>query len=205
MMQKLKLYNTLTRKKEVFSPIKKGFVGIYTCGPTVYWYQHIGNLRSYIFSDILKRVLIYNGYKVKHVMNITDVGHLTSDADEGEDKIEKAAKKEKKTAKEISDFYLNIFKEDFKKLNIIEPDIWCQATDHIKEQIDLIKKLEKKGFTYKTTDGIYFDTSKFKNYGDFAGLKKQKIKPEKELLLKKRKIPLILLCGNFLLRQTQDK
>ena len=187
MMQKLKLYNTRTRKKEVFSPIKKGFVGIYTCGPTVYWYQHIGNLRSYIFSDILKRVLIYNGYKVKHVMNITDVGHLTSDADEGEDKIEKAAKKEKKTAKEISDFYLNIFKEDFKKLNIIEPDIWCRATDHIKEQIDLIKKLEKKGFTYKTSDGIYFDTSKFKNYGNLAGLKKQKIKPGQRIPLKEKK------------------
>lgn len=168
---KLKLYNTLTRKKEIFRPIKKGKVGMYSCGPTVYSYQHIGNLRSYIFADILKRVLIYNGHNVKHVMNVTDVGHLTSDADTGEDKIEKAAKREKKTAREITEFYWNVFKEDFKKLNIIEPDVWCKASEHINEQIELIKKLEKKGFTYKTSDGIYFDTSKFKDYGKLARLK----------------------------------
>ena len=117
----LKVYNTLTRKKEDFKPIHKGKVGIYSCGPTVYWYQHIGNLRTYIFSDILKRVLLYDKYKVKHVINVTDVGHLTSDADTGEDKIEKAAKKEGKTASEISNYYLKVFKEDLKKLNIIEP------------------------------------------------------------------------------------
>src|SRR3989338_6977164 len=120
----LKLYNTLSRKKEEFKPIKKGEVGMYTCGPTVYWYQHIGNFRSYIFADILKRVLLWKGYKVKQVMNVTDVGHLTSDADEGEDKMEKAAAKEKKSAKEIADYYWKIFREDFKKLNISEPDIW---------------------------------------------------------------------------------
>ncbi|HUS49005.1 MAG TPA: cysteine--tRNA ligase [Candidatus Paceibacterota bacterium] len=171
MTSKLKLYNTLTRKKEEFVPIKKAEVGIYTCGPTVYWYQHIGNLRSYIFSDILKRVLLYNGFKVKQVMNVTDVGHLTSDSDEGEDKIEKAAKREGKTAKQITEFYWKIFKEDFKKLNIIEPTIWCKATEHIKEQIELVKKLEKKGYTYKTSDGIYFNTSKLKDYGKLAGLK----------------------------------
>ena len=164
----LKLYNTLGRKKETFKPLKKGEVGVYSCGPTVYWYQHIGNLRSYLFSDILKRVLIYEGFKIKHVMNVTDVGHLTSDADEGEDKMEKAAKKEGKKAKDIADYYLNLFKEDFKKLNIIEPDFWPKATEHIKEQIELIKKLEEKGFTYKTSDGIYFDTSKYKNYGKLA-------------------------------------
>ena len=146
----IKLFNTLTRKKEIFKPIKRGFVGIYTCGPTVYWYQHIGNLRSYIFADILKRVFLYNKYRVKQVMNVTDVGHLTSDADEGEDKIEKAALRENKKVEDITNYYWNVFKEDFKKLNILEPDIWCKATEHIKEQISLIKILEKKGYTYRT-------------------------------------------------------
>ena len=174
-MNKLFLYNTLTRKKEEFKSIKTSpqssprtgegdVVGLYTCGPTVYDYAHIGNLRTYIFEDILKRVLIYNGYKVKHVMNITDVGHLTGDRDMGEDKLEKGAKREGKTAWEIADFYTKAFKEDMKHLNLIEPDIWCKATDYIDEQIELIKKLEKKGYTYKTSDGIYFNTAKFKDY-----------------------------------------
>ncbi len=166
----LKLYNTLTRKKEIFKPIKEGQGGMYSCGPTVYWYQHIGNLRTYLFSDILRRILEYNGYKVKQVMNVTDVGHLTSDADEGEDKMEKAAAKEGKKAEDIANYYWKIFRDDFKKLNIGEPSIWCKATEHIKEQITLIKKLEEKGYTYKTSDGIYFDTSKFKNYGKLAKL-----------------------------------
>ncbi len=166
----LKLYNTLTRKKEIFKPIKKGEVGMYVCGPTVYWYQHIGNLKAYIFADILRRNLEYNNYNVKQVINITDVGHLTSDSDEGEDKIEKAAAKEGKTAQEIAKFYFNLFHNDLKKLNIQEPAIWCKATEHINEQIELVKKLEKKGFTYKTSDGIYFDTSKFKDYGKLARL-----------------------------------
>jgi len=183
----LKLYNTLTRKKETFKPLKKNEVGIYSCGPTVYWYQHIGNLRTYIFSDILKRVLIYNGYKVKHVMNVTDVGHLTSDADEGEDKIEKAAKKEGKKASDIANFYLKIFKQDFEKLNIIEPDVWPKATEHIKEQIELIKKLEKKGYVYRTEDGIYFDTSKFKNYGKLAKLKKEGLEAGKRVAVGEKK------------------
>ena len=177
----LKFYNTLTRKKQVFKPLKKLDVGIYSCGPTVYWYQHIGNFRSYIFSDILKRVLKYNDYNVKHVMNITDVGHLTSDADEGEDKIEKAALKEGKKAEDIADYYFKIFKQDLKKLNIIEPDIWCKATEHIKEQIELIKILEAKGYTYKTSDGIYFDTEKFKDYGKLAKLKKKGLKAGKRV------------------------
>jgi cysteinyl-tRNA synthetase len=164
----LKLFNTLTRKKQAFKPIKEGEVGIYSCGPTVYWYQHIGNLKAYLFSDLLRRTLTFEGYKVKQVMNVTDVGHLTSDADEGEDKMEKAAKREGKNAQEIANYYWRLFKEDFKKLNIEEPNIWCKATDHIKEQIELIKTLEKKGYTYKTSDGIYFDTSKFKNYGKLA-------------------------------------
>jgi len=185
----LKLYNTLSREKEEFKPLKDKKVGLYTCGPTVYWYQHIGNLRSYIFSDILKRTLSYDGFQVKHVMNITDVGHLTSDADEGEDKIEKAAKKEGKTAKEISNYYWDIFKNDFKKLNIEEPDIWCKATEHIKEQINLIKKLEEKGYTYKTNDGIYYDTSKFKDYGKLSGLKKEGLKAGTRVEMKEKKNP----------------
>jgi len=183
----LKLYNTFGRKKQVFKPLKKGQVGIYSCGPTVYLYQHIGNLRSYIFPDILKRVLMYKGYKVKHVMNVTDVGHLTSDADKGEDKIEQAAKREGKKAEEIADYYLKIFKKDLEKVNVIEPDIWPKATEHIKEQIDLIKKLEKKGFTYKTNDGIYFDSSKDKNYGKLAKLKKEGLKAGKRIAIGEKK------------------
>jgi len=183
----LKIYNTLTRKKEVFKPIKEGEVGMYTCGPTVYWYQHIGNLRSYIFSDVLRRVLLYNGYKVKQVMNVTDVGHLTSDADTGEDKMEKAAKKEKKSAWQIAEFYLNAFKEDFEKLKIIGPNIWCKATEHIPEQIALIKKLGKKGFTYKTSDGIYFNTKKFKNYGKLARLNIKNLQAGKRVELGEKK------------------
>lgn len=161
----LQLFNTLGRKKQEFKPIHGKEVGFYSCGPTVYWYQHIGNLRTYVFNDILKKVLVYDGFKVKHVMNVTDVGHLTSDADLGEDKMEKAAKKEGKNAAEIASFYLKVFRDDFKKLNIIEPDIWCKATEHILEQLELIKKLEKKGYTYQTSDGIYFDTSKLSDYG----------------------------------------
>jgi len=161
----IRLYNTLTRKKEIFKPLKGKMVGLYTCGPTVYWFAHVGNLRTYIFEDILKRVLEYNGYKVKHVMNITDVGHLTSDADTGEDKIEKAAKKERKNAWQIAEFYTDAFKKDLKLLNIEEPGVWVKATQTIQDQINLIKILEKKGFTYKISDGIYFDTSKLKTYG----------------------------------------
>ena len=166
----LKLYNTLTRKKEIFKPLKKGNVGIYSCGPTVYWYQHIGNLRTYVSNDILKRIFLYNGFKVKHVINVTDVGHLTSDADTGEDKIEKSARKKKKSPYELAEFYTKIFKESLKSLNILEPDIWCKATDHIEDQIELVKKLEEKGVTYKIRDGIYFDTSKFPDYGKLARL-----------------------------------
>ena len=172
----INLYNTLPHRTEEFKPIKRGRVGLYTCGPTVYNYAHIGNLRTYVFEDILKRVLKFNGYKVKHVMNITDVGHLTSDADEGEDKMEKGARREGKTAWEIAEFYTKAFKADLAALNIVEPDIWCKATDHIKDQISLIKKLEKKGFAYHTLDGIYFDTSKLSDYGKLANLKNQELR-----------------------------
>lgn len=167
----MKLFNTLTKKKENFKPIKKGQAGIYTCGPTVYDYAHIGNLRAYIFADVLRRALEAEGYKVKHVINITDVGHLTSNEDEGEDKIEQAAKKSKKSAWEIAKFFENQFKEDLKNLNVLPPYKWARATEHISEQIELIKILEQKGFTYKTSDGIYFDTSKLKDYGMLAGQK----------------------------------
>lgn len=166
----LTLFNTLTRTKEQFKPIKAGQVGMYTCGPTVYDYAHIGNLRTYIFEDILKRVLQFNNYKVLQVMNITDVGHLTSDADEGEDKMEKGAIREKKTVWEIAKFFTAAFQKNLQELNILSPNIWCKATDHIPEQIALIKKLEEKNFTYQTADGVYFDTSKLKNYGQLAKL-----------------------------------
>ncbi len=164
----LHLFNTLTRTKELFTPLDPPNVGLYTCGPTVYNYAHIGNLRTYIFQDILKRVMTYNGLKVKHVMNITDVGHLTGDRDMGEDKLEKGAEREGKTAWEIAEYYTEAFKKDLKLLNIVEPTIWCKATDTIGEQIGLIRKLEDKGYTYRIGDGIYFDTSKFENYNKLS-------------------------------------
>ncbi len=169
-MNKIFLYNTLTRQKEEFSPIKSKKVGLYTCGPTVYNWAHIGNLRTYIFEDVLRRVLEYNGYKVKHVMNITDVGHLTSDADSGEDKLEKGSKREGRSVWEIAEYYTKAFQENLHDLNIKEPSIWCRATDYIKEQIDFVKKLEKKGLTYKTSDGVYFDTAKYPDYAKLAKL-----------------------------------
>ncbi|MBU1083241.1 cysteine--tRNA ligase [Patescibacteria group bacterium] len=167
----LKLYNSLTRKLEVFKPLKKGKVSIYACGPTVYQEAHIGNLRTYIFEDILRRTLEYNGYKVKHVMNITDVGHLTSDEDEGMDKVEVAAKKSGLKANKLTKHYTDLFKRDLKDLNIEFPAKFASATKYIKEQIALIKKLERRGYTYATNDGIYFDTQKFKNYGRLAKIK----------------------------------
>ena len=169
-MSKIFLYNTLSRKKELFAPISAHKVGLYTCGPTVYNFAHIGNLRTYLFEDFLKRVLIYNGYKVKHVMNITDVGHLTGDMDMGEDKMEAGAKREGKSAWEIASAYTEAFKSDLRQLNIQEPIVWAKATDYIKEQINLIKSLEKKGYTYRITDGIYFDTAKIKNYNKLSHL-----------------------------------
>lgn len=166
----LKVYNTLTRKKEVFKPIHSGNVGMYCCGPTVYNYAHIGNLRTYIFEDILKRVLLFDGFKVKHVMNITDVGHLTSDADTGEDKMLKGAKREGKSVWDIAKFYEKAFFDDIKSLNILKPDIKCRATDHINNMINLIKRIEKNGFTYEAGGNVYFDVSKFKDYGKLAKL-----------------------------------
>lgn len=165
------LKNTFTGKKEKFEPIKNGFVSMYNCGPTVYNYAHIGNLRSYIFADLLKRMFKWNGYKVNQVINITDVGHLVSDSDSGEDKMEKGARREGKTAREIADFYTKSFFDDLDRLNIERSEIqFPKATDYIKEQIELIEILEKKGFTYKTSDGIYFDTSLFPDYGKLGNV-----------------------------------
>ncbi|MCX6746624.1 MAG: cysteine--tRNA ligase [Candidatus Pacearchaeota archaeon] len=183
----IKLYNTLNRKEEIFVPLKKGQVGIYSCGPTVYWYQHIGNLRTYVSNDLIKRVFLYNKYKVKHITNITDVGHLTSDADTGEDKMERAAKKEGKKAEDVANYYFSVFKKDLENLNIIFPNAWPKATEHIKEMIELIKILEKKGFTYKTSDGIYFDTSKLKDYGKLARLDIEKLQAGKRIDLGEKK------------------
>lgn len=172
----MKLYNTTIRGVEEFRPIKENTAGIYTCGPTVYNYAHIGNLRTYIFEDILKRALLFNGYKVNHIMNITDVGHLVSDADSGEDKMEKGASREGKTVWEIARQYEEAFKDDFHALNCLDPDVWCRATEHIEEQIGLVKKLEENGVTYRIDDGIYFDTSKFPRYAEFARLDLDKMK-----------------------------
>ena len=175
-MNKLFLYNTLSRKKEEFNPINKDEVGLYTCGPTVYNYAHLGNFRAYFFEDILKRTLEFNGYKVKHVMNITDVGHLTGDMDMGEDKLEAGARREGKSAWEIAEFYTAAFKKDLSLLNIEVPTIWARVTDNIPEQIDLVKTLEEKGFTYRTSDGIYFDTSKIKDYNKLSHFPLEKLR-----------------------------
>jgi cysteinyl-tRNA synthetase len=169
-MEKLRLYDTYTRSVREFEPMKPPEVGLYTCGPTVYDYAHIGNLRTYVFEDLLRRVLEWNGYTVKHVMNITDVGHLVSDADTGEDKMEKGTRRTGLSAWEISELYTLAFREDMQLLNIQEPTIWCKATEHIQEQIDTIRCIEEKGFTYCTSDGIYFDTSKLPDYGHLARL-----------------------------------
>lgn len=169
-MTELRLYNTLSRQVEVFKPQQAPVVGFYTCGPTVYNYAHLGNLRAYLFADLLKRVLLYNGYQVKHVMNITDVGHLTDDADAGEDKMEKGSIREHKTAWEIAEFYTRSFQANLDDLNIIAPDIYCRATDYITEQIELAKILDQRGYLYKTADGVYFDTSRVKDYNKLSHL-----------------------------------
>jgi len=169
-------YNTLFRKKEKFEPFNPSKVGLYSCGPTVYDYAHIGHARTYVFVDVLKRVLEYSGYKVDHVMNITDVGHLTSEADTGDDKVEKKAKIEGKTAWDIAKYYTKDFFDMTGKLNILKPQVICKATDYIPQMIKIIKQLEEKGLTYVISDGVYFDTSKLKNYGKLARLKIEDLK-----------------------------
>ena len=161
----MKIYNTLSRKIEDFKPIKPQEVRLYSCGPTVYGYAHIGNLRAYLFMDTLRRALKYNGYTLKHVMNITDVGHLTSDSDEGEDKMLKAAKREKKDPFEIAQFYMDAFLKDIGKLNIDQPEIIARATEHIDVMEKYVQKIIENGYSYETENTIYFDTSKLDKYG----------------------------------------
>ena len=165
----LKLYNTLTKEKEVFEPIDKenNIVRIYSCGLTVYNYAHIGNMRTYIFMDLLRKVLKYDGYKLKHCMNITDVGHLTSDADEGEDKMAKSAREQHKSVYEIAKMYTEAYQADFKKLNIEDTEVLAKATDHIKEMEEYVKEILANGYAYQTSKGVYFDTSKLPKYGRY--------------------------------------
>jgi cysteinyl-tRNA synthetase len=170
-MQSISLFNSLGRREEVFKPIQEGQAGIYTCGLTVYDRGHIGNFRSFIFADVLRRMLEATGYAVTHVTNITDVGHLVSDGDEGEDKLEKGARREGKTAWEVADEYTQLYLSDMKRLNLLTPTVMPKATDHIAEQISMIQAMEEKGFTYQITDGVYFDTSKLPGYGRLSGQK----------------------------------
>ena len=167
-MQKVYLFNTLTRTKDLFEPIKPGTVSLYTCGPTVYNYAHIGNLRTYIFEDILARTLKALGYDVHHVMNITDVGHLESDADAGDDKMALAAKREHRSPWDIARYYEQAFLADCQALHITKPDTICRATEHIQEMIDMVKNLEANGYTYTVDGNVYFRISKFKNYSELS-------------------------------------
>ena len=166
----IKFYNTLTKQKDVFIPLDKETVRMYSCGPTVYKNATIGNMRTNIFQDVLRRVLRYNGYKLKHVMNITDVGHLVSDGDEGEDTMLKSAREEHKSPLEIAEYYTKLFFKDLKALNIETPEVVCKATDHINEMIEYVKKLMANGYAYETSTAIYFDVSKLDTYGILSGI-----------------------------------
>lgn len=174
-LRPVKLFNTLSRKLEELVPIEPGKVGIYCCGPTVYDYQHIGNFKTFIFEDTLVRVLRYVGYDVNHVMNITDVGHLTSDADDGEDKMVVAMKREKKKSHEIAQYYTDKFFEDWDKLGLVRPSTVPKATDHVEEMIELVKILEERGLAYQSAGNVYFDVMKFPSYGDLARLDLKKL------------------------------
>ena len=169
----MKLFNTLTGKKQVFKPLRSGKVGFYACGPTVYGSPHIGHARMYIFEDVLRRGLEYGGYKVHHIMNVTDVGHLFGDGDEGEDKVEKAARLSGNTVSQITHKYFDEFKHDLKRLNVLMPDKFAWATKYIPEQKKLVERLYAKKYAYVTADGIYFDTQKFGKYGKLGGLNKR--------------------------------
>ena len=186
----LALYDNYTRTLRPFEPLAAGGeVGLYTCGPTVYDFQHIGNFRTFLFEDVLRRVLEWNGYRVKHVMNVTDVGHLVSDADDGEDKMEKGARRTGKSAWEIARLYTEAFQVDMKRLNIEDPTVLCRATDHIREQIEFIVDIERKGFTYRTSDGVYFDTSKQEDYGFLARLDVKGLEAGKRVELGEKRHP----------------
>ncbi|WP_419343838.1 cysteine--tRNA ligase [Achromobacter sp. PD1] len=179
----LALYDTWSRTVRPFTTIHAGHVGMYCCGPTVYDHAHIGNLRTYVFEDILRRVLIRNGYEVRHVVNITDVGHLTSDADEGEDKMEKGSRRTGESAYAIAQRYTEAFVADWHALNLLEPTVWCRATDHIAEQIAFIGELDRSGYVYRTDDGLYFDTSKQDDYGFLARLDRAGLQAGKRVAL----------------------
>ena len=163
-------YNTLTKQKELFKSIKEKEATIYSCGPTVYKDATIGNMRTYLLNDTLRRILKYNGYHLKHVMNITDVGHLVSDGDEGEDKMIKSAREEHKSPLEIANYYTNLFLRDLERLNIETPEVICRATDHIKEMLEMVKKIMENGYAYETSTAIYFDVSKLDKYGILSGI-----------------------------------
>ena len=163
-------YNTLTKEKDLFKPIEEGKVKIYSCGPTVYKDATIGNMRTNLLNDTLRRVLKYNGYELKHVMNITDVGHLVSDGDEGEDKMLKSAREEHKSPLEIAEHYTKLFFRDLERLNIETPEVVCKATDHIKEMLEMVQKIMKNGYAYETSTAIYFDVSKLDKYGILSGI-----------------------------------
>lgn len=180
----MKLYNTLTRRVEELKPVKKGVVSMYNCGPTVYWNMQIGNLRAYTFVDTLRRTLEYLGYDVDQLMNLTDVGHLTDDADEGDDKIEEAAEREKKDVWEVAESYIVSVKKDFERMNFLLPKRWARATEHIDDMIDMVKKIEKNGYTYETNQALYFDVTKYPEYVDLQGgqsLEEKKVGVREEL------------------------
>jgi len=183
----LKLYNSLGREMQEFIPIKDNFVGFYGCGPTVYKYAHVGNLRAYVFQDILKRVLMFLGYDVKHIMNVTDIGHLSDDGDEGEDKMIKSAREQGLTVTQIADFYLDAFLKDIDNLNILRPSLICKATEHVNDMIELIKKIEKNGHTYMSEGNLYFDISTFKKYGELSGINIETLKPGARIEIDKNK------------------
>lgn len=179
----LHLYDTYSRSLRPFASIEEGKAGLYACGPTVYDYAHIGNLRTYLFVDGLRRALAFNGLAVRHVMNITDVGHLTSDADSGDDKIEAKSARSGKSAWDIAAEFTRAFEADLQQLNILAPTVWCRATDHIAEQIAFIRDLEAKGYTYATSDGIYFDTARQDSYGRLARLNRAGLQAGKRVEL----------------------
>jgi len=185
----LHLYNTLTHKLEEFQSIHGKQVGFYACGPTVYWFTHIGNMRAFLFADILRRTLAYNDYAVKFVMNITDVGHLTDDEDEGEDKMFVAMRREGKNAYEIAEFYTQAFMKDLEMLHILPADEYPRATQHIAEQIKMIEDIERNGFAYRTSDGIYFDTAKLPSYGVLSGQKAEEKQAGIRVEMKEKKNP----------------
>ncbi len=179
----LALYDTWSRTVRPFEPIHAGHVGMYCCGPTVYDHAHIGNLRTYVFEDILRRTLMRNGYDVRYVVNITDVGHLVSDADDGEDKMEKGSRRTGESAWTLAQRYTDAFVSDWRALNLLEPSVWCRATDHIGEQIALIADIERAGYAYRTDDGLYFDTSRQDDYGYLARLDRAGLQAGKRVAL----------------------